>query len=102
MLLVLLVLAGVTAALPAHAAELTPPMPANTVVATDSESATNTGINTNKDTNKNTKKDKEATSVPPDNRAVPGATAAGSIPPPTFIPSEEIDTDKAVDFPTNI
>jgi hypothetical protein len=45
----------------------------------------------------------KATKVPP----APGATTKAEIAPleqtiETFITSEEIDTDKAVDFPTNI
>jgi hypothetical protein len=96
LLLSLLVLAGVSGALPSRAAAQ-PAAAATDSLATDNK-VTETSVTETK-----AKTALQAAKAPLNNSPAPGsASAAGNAPPATFVPSAEIDTDKAVDFPANI
>jgi hypothetical protein len=126
LLLSLLVLAGVSGALPSRAAAQPAAAATDTMasdsMATDSKvagsniAATNiaetsvaetifaeTIVTETSVTETKAKTALQAAKAPLNNSPAPGsASAAGNAPPATFVPSAEIDTDKAVDFPANI
>ena len=126
LLLSLLVLAGVSGALPSRAAAQPAAAATDTMasdsIATDSKvagsniAATNiaetsvaetifaeTSVTETSVTETKAKTALQAAKAPLNNSPAPGsASAAGNAPPATFVPSAEIDTDKAVDFPANI
>ena len=126
LLLSLLVLAGVSGALPSRAAAQPAAAATDTMasdsIATDSKvagsniAATNiaetsvaetifaeTIVTEPSVTETKAKTALQAAKAPLNNSPAPGsASAAGNAPPATFVPSAEIDTDKAVDFPANI
>lgn len=126
LLLSLLVLAGVSGALPSRAAAQPAAAATDTMasdsIATDSKvagsniAATNiaetsvaetifaeTIVTETSVTETKAKTALQAAKAPLNNSPAPGsASAAGNAPPATFVPSAEIDTDKAVDFPANI
>jgi hypothetical protein len=111
LLLSLLVLAGVSGALPSRAAAQPAAAATDTMasdsMATDSKVAGSniaaTNIAETSVTETKAKTALQAAKAPLNNSPAPGsASAAGNAPPATFVPSAEIDTDKAVDFPANI
>ena len=131
LLLSLLVLAGVSGALPSRAAAQPAAAATDTMasdsIATDSKVAgsniaatniaetsvaetifaetivTETSVTETSVTETKAKTALQAAKAPLNNSPAPGsASAAGNAPPATFVPSAEIDTDKAVDFPANI
>ena len=121
LLLSLLVLAGVSGALPSRAAAQPAAAATDTMasdsMATDSKVAGSNIAATNiaetsvaetifaetSVTETKAKTALQAAKAPLNNSPAPGsASAAGNAPPATFVPSAEIDTDKAVDFPANI
>jgi hypothetical protein len=111
LLLSLLVLAGVSGALPSRAAAQPAAAATDTMasdsIATDSKVAGSniaaTNIAETSVTETKAKTALQAAKAPLNNSPAPGsASAAGNAPPATFVPSAEIDTDKAVDFPANI